>query len=213
MAKSRQYSSIRKNSEARGWWRTPRAWRRLAGRAGIAAGVVAVAAVIILAFRAVGGREGGPSPENLMSREAPGFSLSTLDGRQVSLSDFRGEKNVLLFFNEGYGCAPCWQQAEALEGDLDAFSALDTEVFAIMVDAPDLLEQEASRWGITLPILVDSDTSVSQDYDALGGMHANKPNHTFVLVDKTGVVRWSEDYPSMQADNESVLQQIQALGS
>ena len=168
---------------------------------------------MILAFRAAGGRDSGPSPENLLSREAPGFSLSTLDGRQVTLSDFRGEKNVLLFFNEGYGCAPCWQQAEALEGDLDAFSALDTEVFAIMVDAPDLLEQEASRWGITLPILVDSDTSVSQDYDAMGGMHADKPNHTFVLVDKTGVVRWSRDYPSMQADNRSVLEEIQALGS
>ena len=212
MAKNRRYSSIRENQKARGWWRTRRGWRRLAERAGIAAGVVAVAAVMILAFRAAGGREGGPSPEKLISREAPDFTLPTLDGEQVTLSDFRGEKNVLLFFNEGYGCAPCWQQAEALQGDLDAFSALDTEVFAVMVDPPDLLDQEAARWDLTLPILADSDTRVSQAYDALGGMHADKPNHMFVLVDKTGVVRWSRDYPSMQADNQSVVQQVEALG-
>ncbi len=168
--------------------------------------------MIILAFRAAGGREGGPSPENLVSREAPEFTLSTLKGDQVKLSDFRGKKNVLLFFNEGYGCAPCWQEAVTLQENLDKFAALSTEVFAIMVDPPDLLDQEAARWDLTLPVLVDSDTRVSQTYDALGGMHADKPNHTFVLVDKDGVVRWSRDYPSMQADSQSVLQQVQALG-
>lgn len=188
-----------------------RQWRRLVQTAAIAAGVVAVAAVIILAFRAAGGRDNNPSPENLISRQAPDFTLSTLDGREVTLSDFRGKKNVLLFFNEGYGCAPCWQQAAALQEDLDAFTALDTEVFAIMVDPPDLLAAEAMRWDVTLPILVDQDRGAAQAYDALGGMHADKPNHTFVLVDKDGVVRWSEDYPSMQADNESVVEQVRNL--
>jgi peroxiredoxin len=212
LAKNRRYSSIRKNSKARGWWRTRRGWRRLAGRAGVAAGVVAVAAVLILAVRSAGSQSSGASPEKLISREAPGFTLSTLKGDQVELSDFRGKKNVLLFFNEGYGCAPCWQQAVTLQENLDKFAALGTEVFAIMVDPPDLLKQEAARWDLTLPILVDSDTRVSQAYDALGGMHADKPNHAFVLVDKTGVVRWSRDYPSMQADNASIIEQVQAVG-
>jgi hypothetical protein len=28
-------------------------------------------------------------------------------------------------------------------------------------------------------------------------MHANLPGHSFIVVDKTGVVRWNGDYPSM----------------
>ena len=215
MAKNRRYSSIRENQKARGravWWSAQLPWGQLMRNGAIAAGAVGLAALLIFEVRSAGSQSSGPAPENLISREAPDFTLPTLDDEQVTLSDFRGEKNVLLFFNEGYGCAPCWQQAVTLQENLDKFAALGTEVFAVMVDPPDLLDQEAARWDLTLPILADSDTRVSQAYDALGGMHADKPNHMFVLVDKTGVVRWSRDYPSMQADNQSVLQQVQTWG-
>jgi peroxiredoxin len=167
-------------------------------------------ALVILAYRAAGGG-GGASPDTMVSREAPDFTLPTLDGQQVTLSDFRGDTNVLLFFNEGYGCDPCWQQALALQQSLDQYTDMETEVFAVMVDPPDLLAREASRWGITLPILVDVTTGVSQSYDALGGMHANKPNHTFVLIDKEGKIGWAQDYPSMRVDNESVVRQVQSV--
>ena len=187
----------------RRWWRTIR-------RGAAALSVVAIAVLVVLAYRASGGG-GGSSSEELVSSQAPDFTLPTLDGGQVKLSDFRGEKNVLLFFNEGYGCAPCWQQAVALQDTLAEFTAAETEVFTVMVDPPDLLAREAARWGLTLPILVDRDTHVSHSYNALGGMHANKPNHTFVFVDKDGVVRWDEDYPSMWVENDVVVEQVRSL--
>jgi len=167
---------------------------------------------MILAFRAAGGRDSGPSPENLLSREAPGFSLSTLDGRQVSLSDFRGEKNVLLFFNEGYGCDPCWQQTAQLQKDQQAFADMGVDVYAVMVDQASLIKNEMARWGLTtIPILVDSTTNVSKSYDALGGMHANKPDHQFILIGKDGVVRWSQNYPSMSVGSDQVVQQVRSV--
>ena len=187
----------------RRFWRTVR-------RAGVVLGLVAVAALIILAYRTAGGG-GGSSSGELVSRPAPDFTLPTLDGGQVTLSDFQGQKNVLLFFNEGYGCAPCWQQAVALQEDLEEFSAMETEVFAVMVDSPALLASEAERWGVTLPILVDESTGVSAAYSALGGMHANKPNHEFIFIDKDGVVRWDRDYASMRVDNEAVVEQVRSL--
>jgi peroxiredoxin len=33
---------------------------------------------------------------------APDFTLTDLDGKNVSLSDFRGSKNVVLVFNRGF---------------------------------------------------------------------------------------------------------------
>jgi len=148
----------------------------------------------------------------MVSKPAPEFTLTSLDGRPVTLSEFLGKKNVLLFFNEGYGCAPCWQQTAALQEDLELFKAMDTEVFAIMVDPVSLLSREAPRWGLrALPILVDESTKVSKAYDALGGMHANKPDHKFVLVNKEGLILWAADYPSMWVDRQVVVKQVQSL--
>lgn len=33
---------------------------------------------------------------------APDFVLEDMDGKRISLSDFRGKKNVVLVFNRGY---------------------------------------------------------------------------------------------------------------
>ena len=37
-----------------------------------------------------------------LNQPAPGFTLSDFKGNEVSLSDFRGKKNVLLVFNRGF---------------------------------------------------------------------------------------------------------------
>jgi peroxiredoxin (alkyl hydroperoxide reductase subunit C) len=37
-----------------------------------------------------------------IDKEAPDFALKDFNGEPVSLSDFRGEKNVLLAFNRGF---------------------------------------------------------------------------------------------------------------
>jgi peroxiredoxin Q/BCP len=172
--------------------------------------VVGFAAILVLAYR--GSMANSRPAADMSTRPAPDFTLPLLSGGEVSLADFKGTKSVLLFFNEGYGCAPCWQQAVELQDDMDALLAMGTEVFAVMVDPPNLLKSEASRWGLRkLPILVDENRKVSKSFDALGGMHADKPNHTFVLISSDGRIVWDADYPSMRADSEAVVQQVRAL--
>jgi len=184
---------------------------RLASRGLLVVGVVALAAILILAYRAAGPQKASSSPD-MIAKPAPDFTLETADGRDVSLSDFRGKRNVLLFFNEGYGCDPCWQQTAQLQKDQQTFAGMDVEVFAVMVDQPSLIKREMPRWGLkTIPILVDQTTKVSKSYDALGGMHANKPDHKFVLIGRDGTILWAEDYPSMSVDGDFVVKQVQTL--
>ena len=90
--------------------RTRQRLTHIAWRTAMAVGVVALAAGLILAYRAAGPQRATSSPD-MITRAAPALALKTADGVDVNLSDFRGKKSVLLFFNEGYGCDPCWQQA------------------------------------------------------------------------------------------------------
>lgn len=181
--------------------------------AGITIVFVAVAALLVALSRgnANGNDHGGAQA---MSGAAPDFTLKAVGGKDIGLASYRGEKNVLLFFNEGYGCGPCWQQSQEIQKRMSDLSAADTEYLVIMVDPPSLLGSEIKRWGLTVPILTDVDRTVSSEYNTLGfGMHADKPNHTFVFIDKGGEIRWWEDYPSMRAPTDEVIKKVQALSA
>ena len=186
---------------------------RFTRQAVLVLGLIGVAAILIFAYRATG-PQAASSSANMIAKPAPDFTLKTTDGRDVSLSEFRGKKSVLLFFNEGYGCDPCWQQTAQLQKDQNALADLGVEAYAVMVDPPSLIKSEMPRWGLTtMPILVDQSTNVSRSYDALGGMHANKPDHKFVLISREGTILWAADYPSMWVPGDAVLKQVRTLVS
>ena len=67
--------------------------------------------------------------------EAPDFTLERMDrpGETVSLSDFRGRKNVVLVFWNSM-CTACRQELTALSGSLDKFSDMETEVVGVNLD-------------------------------------------------------------------------------
>ena len=85
----------RKPGKRRSWWRRKRAQRWLG------ASVAALAVGIGVAVLALRGQSGG-SPE-YFTEPAPPFTLPTIAGEQVSLSEHIGRHVVLLYFNEGMG--------------------------------------------------------------------------------------------------------------
>ncbi len=127
---------------------------------------------------------------------APDFTLQSTTGGTITLSDFRGKKNVLLYFQEGIMCDPCWTQIVDIEKVYDKFEAMDMELVTIAVDPLNAMKKNAKRFGITLPILEDADLKVSTAYDVLtDSMHpGSRPGHTFVLVNKDGNIVWKKPY-------------------
>jgi len=97
-----------------------------------------------------------------------------------------------------------------LQGDLEKFAALDVQVVAITTDPLDSLREAGDENQISkLPMLSDSSGEVSKAYDVLGrGMHSDKPGHTFVLIDKEGLIRWRKDYSEMYVPNEDLLEAV-----
>ena len=85
-------------------------------------------------------------------------------------------------------------------------------MLAVSTDSLDDLQEMAADNGLSeIPLLSDGDASVSGAYGVLGkGMHSDKPGHTFVLVDRRGVIQWREDYSEMYVPNEKVLEALRA---
>ena len=141
------------------------------------------------------------------TRAAPVFTLPDTAGKQVSLADYRGH-NVVLYFSEGAGCGACLQQMAAIEKDAAKFKAADVTVLPIVMNTRGQIMADMHTYGVKTPFLLD-DGTVSAEYKTLGkGMHAGLPGHGFVLIDKTGVQRWSGEFPSMWLDTQTLLNDV-----
>ena len=86
-----------------------------------------------------------------LPEEAPGFSLPTLDGATVALSELRGRTVVLNFW--ATWCGPCRVEIPTFSSFVDAHP--DIAVLGVAVDGkPEALRQAAASLGITYPVLL-----------------------------------------------------------
>ncbi len=127
---------------------------------------------------------------------APGFSLAATIGGTVDLTSLRG-KTVLLYFQEGLSCQPCWDQLTDLEKNSEAVRAAGIDqVISITTDPVDLIARKTHDMGIHTTVLSDPDLTVSKAYDAnaYGMMGDSRDGHTFILVRPDGTIGWRADY-------------------
>ena len=127
---------------------------------------------------------------------APGFTLAASTGGNISLSRFR-DKTVLLFFQEGLTCQPCWDQITDLQQHAAQLRAAGiTQVVSVTSDPVAAITQKTRDMGLTIPVLSDPNLAVSQEYGAnsYGMMGASRDGHTFILVGPDGRIRWRADY-------------------
>lgn len=135
---------------------------------------------------------GSPGP----GEEALDFTLPATDGRDVSLSDYRGE-NVLLYFHEGLGCQPCWDQIRDLEAATPRLEDAGVDRLVSITGAPaDLLSQKMDDDGLESLALADPNLAVIGAYEAnrYGMMGDSTAGHSFLLVDGEGEIVWRADY-------------------
>ncbi len=135
---------------------------------------------------------GQPGP----GQSAPAFSLTDTTGKQVSLKDYQG-KTVLLYFQEGLTCQPCWDQLTSLEKDTAKVKAAGVDaVVSIASDPANLIAQKTRDMGLSTTVLSDPDLAVSTEYHAnqFGMMGASRDGHSFILVGPDGTIKWRADY-------------------
>ena len=168
---------------------------------GIAAVTAAIVTVLYVIFSGGSSTAGaGKYPYQAGSpgagQAAPGFTLAASSGGNISLSQFRG-KTVLLFFQEGLTCQPCWDQITDLQQHAAQLRAAGIgTVVSITSDPVGAITTKAGDMGLTIPVLSDPNLAISQQYDAnsYGMMGASRDGHTFIVVGPDGTIRWRADY-------------------
>lgn len=141
---------------------------------------------------------------------APDFSLPSTVGKTISLADYKG-KHVLLFFNEGVMCSPCWQEISRLERFKDEFDQLNAVLIPISVDDQLTWDPILKEERITTPILIDEDRKVTAQYKALGtpsSMHDDRAGHTYIHIDTQGKIHSSADFPNMNVPTNELIEHI-----
>ncbi|MFF0145079.1 peroxiredoxin Q/BCP [Amycolatopsis sulphurea] len=98
---------------------------------------------------------------------APGFTLPDSTGKDVSLSDFRGE-SVVVYFYPAAGTPGCTKQACDFRDRLAELNDAGFQVLGISPDKPEKLAKFVEAEGLTFPLLSDPDKQVLTAWGAFG---------------------------------------------
>jgi peroxiredoxin len=127
-----------------------------------------------------------------IGQEAPDFTLSSHSGVKVTLSDYRGSKNVLLMFYPFAFTGICTGELCTIRDRYTDFVNDDTAVLSVSCDPVASLRAFAAQEGLIHPLLSDfwPHGAVSSAYGAFLE-EKGFPTRASFVIDKEGVVRWS----------------------
>jgi peroxiredoxin len=133
------------------------------------------------------GRGGSGQKSALWNKQAPAIALPGLDGRIVSLAEYRGKKQVIITYWASW-CGPCRMELPVL-GDFYARAkkaGAAFEILAINIDEyKDSAEGAAKELKLAFPVLLDPHQKAAGDYGV-----ASIP--ALFVIDKTGKVAFND---------------------
>jgi len=143
------------------------------------------------------------SPTTLaVGQAAPDFRLKGPDGQFVTLSEFKGQRPVLLVFYPLAFSPVCSHQLPEVQRDLARFESLGAAVFGVSVDSHYSNAAFARSLGLGFPLLSDFKRAAMTAYGVLRGEAGYSERASF-LIDRDGRIAWME-----VAQNPGDLEQI-----
>ena len=119
---------------------------------------------------------------------APDFTLPGTSNKSYSLSQFRGQTVVLVFY-PGDDTLVCTKQLCAYNNELSQFSTVNAQILAI--SAQDIVSHEAfsAKQGYKFPLLSDTEKTVASLYSVVGLF--GLPKRSVFVVDANGVIKYA----------------------
>jgi len=143
---------------------------------------------------------------------APDFTAGTTSGSNVTLSSFKGQKNVLLAFFPMAFTSTCTAELCSFSENFDAYSAKDVEVLPISVDMVPSLKEFRAKYDMKVHLVSDLRRDISRAYGVLREA-SYFSERAYFLIDKAGVIRWSyvESALGEKRETEELLAAIASI--
>jgi peroxiredoxin len=143
---------------------------------------------------------------------APEFTAASTSGKEVSLSSFRGKRNVLLAFFPLAFTGTCTKELICFTEDFDQFAGQGVEILPISVDSTASLKEFKNKLQMKTELLSDFKRDISRAYGVLNEDRFYS-NRAYFLIDKDGRVRWShvEGNNGQRRENSEILAAIKLL--
>ena len=120
---------------------------------------------------------------------APEFSGES-DGGKISLADYRGKKNVVLYFYPGDFTLVCTREACGFRDMYEDLKGADTEVIGVSTDSNESHKKFIAEYKLPFPLLSDKDKKIAQAYGATNLVTdlLGRVSRVTYVIDKNGKI-------------------------
>ncbi len=121
---------------------------------------------------------------------APDFSLTTGDGSQVSLKDYRGKWVVLYFYPKDF-TGGCTLEAKNFQRDSAKYDQAGVVILGVSVDSAQSHKDFCAKEGLTFKLLADPDGKVASQYGSTMEYQGAKmaARNTFIINPKGEIAK------------------------
>ena len=163
------------------------------------------------AYRMVHASDNAPAVGSV----APNFTLTSQDGKAVSLDEYRGKWVVLYFYPKDF-TSGCTMEAHNFQRDLAQYEAKNAVIIGVSVDSADSHQKFCTKEGLNFKLLADTQHKVSEEYGSVMNLGVKKlsSRHTF-LVNPQGVIvkEYMEVQPAKHSEEVlAALTELQQTG-
>jgi peroxiredoxin Q/BCP len=148
----------------------------------------ALIAIGAVAFTTIAATDTQTQPAT--GKPAPDFSLTTGDGSQASLKDYRGKWIVLYFYPKDF-TGGCTMEAHNFQRDLTKYEPLNAVILGVSVDNAQSHKDFCAKEGLNFKLLADTDAKVSTEYGSVMDYKGQKlaARNTFIINPKGEVAK------------------------
>ncbi len=151
-----------------------------------------------------------------VGKPVPDFSAAATGDQTISLSDFRGKKNLVLYFYPKDSTPGCTTEGQNFRDHYPDFQKADTEILGVSRDSLKRHENFKAKQNFPFELLSDPEEALCQLFDVIkekklyGRTYMGIERSTF-LIDKQGILVAEWRKVKVKGHVEEVLAAAQAL--
>lgn len=142
--------------------------------------------------------------------KAPNIEAETYGGETIKLSDFKGDKNVALYFYPRDNTGTCTKEACSMRDGMKELEKLDVQVLGVSTDSVKSHEGFRNKHDLNFPLLSDKSKEIIKAYGVESD--SGSARRVTFLIDKSGVIKYI--WPKVKAAEhaDEVADKVKELG-